>query len=120
MIGSDMGHRRIVWRNVDVDNYVVIDYTWVFRKRARAMNPTHAPELRFHHVSLSVADLDAQQDWYARSLGLTQVIERFELPEPRVRTVVLQAPNGVRIELIERAGSLRSEIYNDPLDTFAV
>jgi catechol 2,3-dioxygenase-like lactoylglutathione lyase family enzyme len=81
------------------------------------MKPTHAPELRFHHVSLSVADLDAQLDWYARSLGLTQVIERFELPEPRVRTVVLQAPNGVRIELIERAGSLRSEIYNDPLDT---
>ena len=80
------------------------------------MNPTVVPEVRFHHVSLSVANLDDQHVWYARSLGLTQVVERFELPEPRVRTVVLQAANGVRIELIERIGSSRGEIYSDALD----
>jgi catechol 2,3-dioxygenase-like lactoylglutathione lyase family enzyme len=74
-------------------------------------------EVRFHHVSLSVADLDAQQSWYQRVLGLTDVIEQFSVPEPPVRTVVLRSPGGVRVELIERAGSARKEVYSDPLDT---
>jgi catechol 2,3-dioxygenase-like lactoylglutathione lyase family enzyme len=46
----------------------------------------------FHHVSLSVADLDTEQHWYQQVLGLGEVVERFELPEPSVRTVVLRAP----------------------------
>lgn len=74
-------------------------------------------EVRFHHVSLSVADLDAQQSWYQRVLGFTEVIEQFALPEPPVRTVVLRSSEGLRIELIARAGSARAEVYGDPLDT---
>jgi catechol 2,3-dioxygenase-like lactoylglutathione lyase family enzyme len=70
---------------------------------------------RSHHIGLSVADLDAQQRWYQQALGLDEVVERFELPEPRVRTVVLRAPNGLRIELIEREGST-AQTFNDPLE----
>src|SRR5260370_13910138 len=69
----------------------------------------------FHHVSLSVADLDTEQHWYQQVLGLGEVVERFELPEPPVRTVVLRAPSGLRVELIERAGS-RAQTSADPLD----
>jgi len=71
---------------------------------------------RFHHVSLSVADLDAAQRWYRQALGLSEVIERFELPEPAVRTVVLRGASGLRVELVERAGSTRTRPAGDPLD----
>jgi catechol 2,3-dioxygenase-like lactoylglutathione lyase family enzyme len=70
---------------------------------------------RSHHVSLSVGDLDAQQHWYKHALGLSEVVEQFELPEPHVRTVVLRAPNGLRVELIEREGS-SAQAFNDPLE----
>ena len=70
---------------------------------------------RFQHVSLSVANLDAQQQWYAKALGLDEVVERFELPDPHVRSVVLRASNGLRIELIERKG-FRARVFADPLD----
>jgi catechol 2,3-dioxygenase-like lactoylglutathione lyase family enzyme len=74
-------------------------------------------EVGFHHVSLSVADLEAAQSWYQRVLGFTEVIEQFAVPEPPVKTVVLRSAAGLRIELIERAGSARTEVYSDPLDT---
>ncbi|HEV3283483.1 MAG TPA: VOC family protein [Solirubrobacteraceae bacterium] len=70
---------------------------------------------RSHHIGLSVADLDAQQRWYQQALGLDEVVEHFELPEPRVRTVVLRAANGLRIELIEREGST-ARTFHDPLE----
>jgi catechol 2,3-dioxygenase-like lactoylglutathione lyase family enzyme len=68
-----------------------------------------------HHVGLSVADLDAEQRWYRSNLGLNEVVERVQLPEPPVRTVVLRAPSGLRLELIELAGSEPSSADN-PLD----
>jgi catechol 2,3-dioxygenase-like lactoylglutathione lyase family enzyme len=70
----------------------------------------------FHHVSLSVADLDVALAWYQEALGLEDVVERFEIPEPLVRTAVLQARNGLRVELIERAGSVRPRGFDDALD----
>ena len=81
------------------------------------MTSTAAFQAHFHHVCLSVADLDAQQRWYRQALGFTEVIEQFKLPEPPVRTAVLQAASGIRVELIERAGSRRGEVLGDPLDT---
>jgi catechol 2,3-dioxygenase-like lactoylglutathione lyase family enzyme len=72
--------------------------------------------LRFNHVSISVADLDAQISWYQQALGFAEVVERYELREPPVRTAVLQAAPGIRIELIERRGSMRTGGYRDPLD----
>ncbi|WP_194927806.1 VOC family protein [Catenulispora pinisilvae] len=64
-----------------------------------------APTFRVHHVSLSVADLDAQESWYRKALGLAQVEERLDLPDAGVRTAILSDGAGLRVELTERAGS---------------
>jgi catechol 2,3-dioxygenase-like lactoylglutathione lyase family enzyme len=80
------------------------------------MSTPAIPGIRFNHVSISVADLDAQVAWYRQALGFTEVVEQYELPEPPVRTAVLQAAPGIRIELIERGGSARTGEYSDPLD----
>jgi catechol 2,3-dioxygenase-like lactoylglutathione lyase family enzyme len=81
------------------------------------MTSTPPLHVRFDHVSLSVADLAAQRRWYAEALGFTEVTEQFELPDPPVRTVVLESGSGARVELIERAGAARTEVFDDPLDT---
>ncbi|MEV7815526.1 VOC family protein [Streptomyces flaveolus] len=60
---------------------------------------------RFHHVSLSVADLSAQEAWYGDAFGLTHVEERLEMPEAGVRTAVLSDAAGLRVEFVERPGS---------------
>jgi catechol 2,3-dioxygenase-like lactoylglutathione lyase family enzyme len=73
-------------------------------------------ELAVHHTSLSVAELATQQSWYQQVLGLTEVVEEYQLDEPAVRTVVLRSPGGVCLELIERAGSVRDREFADPLD----
>ncbi|MEV8351872.1 VOC family protein [Streptomyces niveus] len=77
---------------------------------------TSAITPRHHHVSISVADLDRQTIWYQQVLGFDTVIEQYELPEPPVRTAVLQTRTGTRVELIERAGSTRPRVFTDPLD----
>ncbi|MDH6502550.1 VOC family protein [Streptomyces sp. SAI-149] len=59
----------------------------------------------FHHVSLSVADLAAQEAWYGDAFGLTEAEERIEMPEAGVRTVVLSDGAGLRVEFVERSGS---------------
>jgi catechol 2,3-dioxygenase-like lactoylglutathione lyase family enzyme len=80
------------------------------------MKTLSSPKIRFDHVSISVADLDAQMAWYKRALGFTEVVEQYELPEPPVRTAILQAASDIRIEMIERGGSERTGEYSDPLD----
>jgi catechol 2,3-dioxygenase-like lactoylglutathione lyase family enzyme len=80
------------------------------------MSTPRLPRISFNHVSLSVADLDAQVAWYGRALGFEEVVDRYELPEPPVGTAVLQAASGIRIELIQRGGSERLGEYSDPLD----
>ncbi|MFF9045949.1 VOC family protein [Streptomyces parvulus] len=61
--------------------------------------------VRFHHISLSVADLSAQEAWYGDAFGLTHAEERLDLPEAGVRTVVLSDAAGLRVEFVERRGS---------------
>lgn len=56
----------------------------------------------FDHVGLSVADLDAQRRFYAGALGMTTVEEHLDMLEAGVRTAILRADNGLKIELIER------------------
>jgi catechol 2,3-dioxygenase-like lactoylglutathione lyase family enzyme len=73
------------------------------------------PSARFHHISLSVADLTAQEAWYGSAFGLTHVDERLELPEAGVRTVVLSDGDGLRVEFVERPGSSPAA----PADPFA-
>ena len=80
------------------------------------MSTSPTPRIRFNHVSISVADLDAQVAWYRQALGFADVVEHYELAEPPVRTAVLQAATGIRIEMIERAGSQRVGDYGDPLE----
>ncbi|MFJ8311037.1 VOC family protein [Streptomyces sp. NPDC094147] len=74
---------------------------------------------RFHHVSLSVADLTAQEAWYGNAFGLIHVDERLELPEAGVRTVVLSDAAGLRVELVERPGSSPAA-HADPFAATAV
>jgi glyoxylase I family protein len=75
--------------------------------------------VRFHHISLSVADLTAQEAWYGSALGLTHVDERLEMPESGVRTVVLSGADGMRVEFVERPGS-GPAAYADPFAATAV
>jgi len=69
----------------------------------------------FDHVGLSVADLDAQRRFYAEALGLIELEEHFEMPEAHVRSAILRAGNGLKIELIERGGSEPQE-FDGPFD----
>ena len=71
--------------------------------------------VRFHHISLSVADLAAQEAWYGSAFGLDHVDERLEMPEAGVRTVVLSDAAGLRVEFVERLGSSPAA----PVDPFA-
>ncbi|SNT58543.1 Catechol 2,3-dioxygenase [Asanoa hainanensis] len=73
------------------------------------------PTFVFDHVGLSVADLDAQRRFYGDALGLTAVEETVDVPEAHVRSVILRAEDGLKIELIERGGSAPQE-FTDPLD----
>ncbi|MGQ5262490.1 VOC family protein [Micromonospora sp. ZYX-F-536] len=73
------------------------------------------PAFRFDHVGLSVADLDAQRRFYADALGLTELEESLDMPEAQVRSAILRADNGLKIELIERGGSAPQE-FADPYD----
>ncbi|MER6679926.1 VOC family protein [Streptomyces olivaceoviridis] len=73
-----------------------------------------SPAARFHHVSLSVADLSDQERWYGEAFGLTQIEERVDLTSAGVRTAVLSDGQGLRVELIERSGS-RPVSHPDPL-----
>jgi catechol 2,3-dioxygenase-like lactoylglutathione lyase family enzyme len=58
----------------------------------------------FHHVGLSVGNLDAQRRFYRDAFGLTPE-QQAEMPRAGVRMAILHGPNGLRIELIERTGS---------------
>lgn len=68
-----------------------------------------------NHVGLSVADLDAEQRWYQEAFDM-RVEQKFSLPNPAVRTVLLRGPNGLGMELIERQGSTRPRMFADALD----
>ncbi|GAA3755832.1 lactoylglutathione lyase [Microbacterium kribbense] len=57
------------------------------------------------HVGLSVADLDAQAEWYTRALGLQQ-LEPGGIPAVGLRVVFLVEPEHKwAIELLHRPGS---------------
>jgi len=73
------------------------------------------PAFTFDHVGLSVADLETQRRFYGAALGLTEVEEHFEMPEAHIRTAILRADSGLKIELIERGGSAPQE-FADAFD----
>src|SRR5690348_13628377 len=81
------------------------------------MTSTPSLRARCHHVSLSVAALAAQRRWHGEAVGFTGVTGALEPAQPPVRAVVLESADGVRVELIERAGAARAAVFGDPLDT---
>jgi len=74
---------------------------------------------RLHHVGLSVNDLNKIKKWYSDNFALVEE-QNFEMKEPKVRTVILMAKNGFRIELIELKGSKREREFTDPLNACTV
>ena len=60
--------------------------------------------MHLDHVGLSVADLDAQSAWYAAAFGFTTSTP-FAVAELDLRGAFLIGPDGLAIELLERAGS---------------
>ena len=71
--------------------------------------------VRLDHVGVSVADLDAAIAWYGAALGLVPEFE-FALPQFEFRAVVLVAPGGYRVELIERRGSVPGPERPNPIE----
>lgn len=61
--------------------------------------------MHLDHVGLSVENLDAQAEWYSRTLGLTTA-RPFTVAPLGLRGVFVVGENGLAIELLERAGSL--------------
>lgn len=65
-------------------------------------------ELRgFHHVALVVPDVDASARWYADTLGFA-LERRFGFAEAGVEIAHVVSPTGIRLELIQQAGSVAS------------
>lgn len=60
--------------------------------------------MKFDHVGLSVADIDAMSGWYADALDLTPVTP-FELAGLGLRGVFLVHETGWAIELLHREGN---------------
>ncbi|MFI5706543.1 VOC family protein [Kribbella sp. NPDC051620] len=65
----------------------------------------------YDHVGLSVADLDAQRDFYTTAFALREQ-SYAEVPQPRTRIAFLRSATGLGIELVERAGSTEHHAGN--------
>lgn len=59
---------------------------------------------KIHHFALVVQDLDASVSWYRDTMDFA-LERRFGFPEVGVEIAHILSPNGVRIELIQQAGS---------------
>lgn len=73
---------------------------------------------RFDHVGLSVADLDASREFYARAFGFRAEFE-FELAPQPIRGLMMRHDSGVRLELFERAGSTPGIRAATPIEALA-
>jgi len=67
------------------------------------------------HVALGVGNLDDVAAFYGTVFGLTQTIEEFTMPEAGIRSRIIRSPDGVQLELVERAGSTPQR-FSDPFD----
>lgn len=63
--------------------------------------------MHIDHVGLSVADLDAQVEWYTKVFGFTTARE-FEVAPIGLRGIFLVDANGFAIELLQKQGSSRN------------
>jgi len=75
-----------------------------------------APELgSFDHVGLNVADLDGMTAWYCDAFGLSMEF-RFALDHVDFSGVMLRSPDGWRLELLFRPGSVAGLQAANPVD----
>lgn len=58
-------------------------------------------ELRFHHVGVAVKSIAKALETYVGVLGFRQLAEPVEVPTEGVRVCFVEAPPGVRLELVE-------------------
>lgn len=66
-------------------------------------SPRHAFPLKHHHGAMSVPDLDAAIEWYARVLGF-ELEKRFPIPAIPAEVAMLRREQ-MRIELFEVPGA---------------
>jgi lactoylglutathione lyase len=71
--------------------------------------------MRFDHVGLNVADLPAMTDWYCTAFDLKVEFE-FALDHVDFSGVMLRSPDGWRLELLNRPGSVAGLQAADPVD----
>ena len=71
--------------------------------------------MRFDHVGLTVASLEAMTAWYVAALGLDVEFE-FALDHVDFRGVMLRSMEGWRVELLHRPGSVPGLQAANPLD----
>jgi lactoylglutathione lyase len=71
--------------------------------------------MRFDHVGLNVADLDGMTTWYCDAFGLSVEL-RFALDHVDFSGVMLRSPDGWRLELLNRPGSVVGLQAANPVD----
>jgi lactoylglutathione lyase len=71
--------------------------------------------VRLDHVGLNVADLPAMTAWYGAALDLVVEFE-FALDHVEFRGVMLLSPDGHRIELLTRPGSVAGLQAANPVE----
>ena len=60
----------------------------------------------FEYIGISVGNLQAQKQFYMAVFATDTIEAEMDLPDAGIRTVILRASSGLRIELIERVGSV--------------
>jgi lactoylglutathione lyase len=69
----------------------------------------------FDHVGLNVADLESMTSWYCHAFEL-DVEFRFELEHVDLHGVMLHSPEGWRLELLSRPGSVAGLQAANPVE----
>jgi catechol 2,3-dioxygenase-like lactoylglutathione lyase family enzyme len=69
------------------------------------------------HVCISVADFEGMTQWYKETFGLEEdLADRLDIPEAGIKGSLLMGPNGFRLEILSRTGSVRhSGGHADPV-----
>ena len=67
--------------------------------------------IRLHHLAMSVADLERAIAWYGEALDLRPTVQASL---PGFRLAMLEAPNGMRIEVFEAEGATRTTDSSTP------
>ena len=60
------------------------------------------------HVAISVVDFEGMTEWYKTTFGLAEDrADRLDIPSAGVKGSLLMGPNGFRLEILSREGSVK-------------